>query len=136
MGYDLDMVKIKKKSYDALQKEVPGVDVITAYEQTLYAYLHTDEYDIPEGEEAEYILYESIPVFKGCLEQGIKIVVDKEKYMELMGFLEGELKSKTLLDLVDDSEMLDKTRVFVEAYKSMRDTVIDWENEIVILTDC
>ncbi len=141
MGYDMNLMVFKKRSLERI-KEHTSVDVLDfnitdAYSIYLFTLLHSDDYVIPEGEEARYILSESYRILDDFFkEKGVKvendeaILISKKTYEDLVIWVEEKLKSTTLFDLAwkDEFEIL----TYVTVYQNLKREKIDFDTEFVL----
>lgn len=129
MAYDSDIIAVNKKYFEEIQKENPDYSIDDLYTGYL---LHT----IEEGN-VKWIYSPSKDIFTkyfgDVFESGDVKVIGKNEYNKFYKWIENELKSTTLYDLVDDSYK-DEYYIgtLINTYKRIRDIPINFETELVI----
>lgn len=137
MGYDMEMIVLKKKSLKEAQKIFTDYTFKDMYLNFLFSRLYPDEYRIPKDEKGRYITGTDINIFKDFfkpkLENDEVIIIDEVIYNKMISWLEEKLKSKTLYDCVFDETLnIYELKEIIRVYRQMKEEDIDYETEFVV----
>lgn len=137
MGYDMSLVVLKNKTLNNIRKEFPDYTFSEMYSSFLVYYLYPDDYIIPEDEVGREIVWSNRDIFYNFFEGNLKndeaIIIDENTYIKMFGWLENEMKGKTLYDVaIDESDNLCEIEEMIRAYRQMRKEKIDFESEFVV----
>lgn len=137
MGYDMEMVVLKKKSLEEMKKLLPGCTFKDLYKDFLFTRLYPDLYEFSEDEKGRVITFSSKNIFRDFFEPKLEndeaIIIDEETYNRMLCWLEEKLKSKTLYDYTYD-ENCDylEFETMIRVYKQMKAEKIVYETEFVV----
>lgn len=137
MGYDMKIVVLKKKTLEEAKRMLPDYTFSDIYSNFLFSRLYPDEYEFAEDEEGRIISDACTNIFKGFFDPELKndeaIIIDEDKYYEMIAWLEKELSSKTLLDLVcTDGGNVFMLKEMMDVYKQMKVMRINFSTEFVV----
>ena len=137
MGYDMEIVVLKKKSLEEIQKVLPDYSFREMYTDFLFSRLYQDEYEVPENEEGRWITSTNINIFRDFFDQKLgndeAIIINEDTYNKMVAWLEEKLKSKTLHDLACNEDF-DKNKLeeMIKIYRQMKEEKINYETEFVV----
>ncbi len=137
MGYDMEIVVLKKKTLEEAKRMLPDYTFGDMYSNFLFSRLYPDEYEFPKDEEGRIIVDTYINIFRDFFRPELKndeaIIIDKDVYCKMIVWLEERLKSKTLFDFVcADGGDVCKFKEMMVVYKQMKMASIDFVTEFVV----
>lgn len=137
MGYDMEIVVLKKKTLEEAKRMFPDHIFGDMYSIFLFSRLYPDEYAFPEDEEGRVIVDTNLNIFRDFFEPELKndeaIIVDKDVYCKMIVWLEEKLKSKTLFDFACAEECdACEFREIISVYKKMKSANIDFMTEFIV----
>ena len=138
MGYDMEIVVLKRKTLDRAKAKYPKCSFSDLYTNLLFTRLYSDEYEFPEEEAGRWICSESRAIFKeyfsGSVGNGEVITIEEEEYKRMFDWLKNKLETTTLLDIARTEKEIEDLYPFIRVYREMCDTVVDFETEVVIFS--
>jgi len=137
MGYDMDMVVLKKKTLKQIEELIPKHSFRFLYSEFLFPNLYPEDYEIPEDEIGRFITWSNWNVFRDFfnipLENDAVIIIEENTYKKMCDWLKEKLKSKTLYDLACDEKYDEyETAQLIRIYKQMTKEQIDFETEFIV----
>ena len=137
MGYDMDMVVLKRKSLEEAQKLFPKYTFRDMYSSFLFSRLYPDEYEIPEDEQGRRITWANRNIFRDFFEPKLEndeaVIINEVTYNKMVDWLEKKLKSKTLYDCACNKEYDDyKVAEMIRVYRQMKEEKIDYVTEFIV----
>lgn len=137
MGYDMKIAVLQKKTLEEAKRMFPDCAFSDIYSNFLFSRLYPNEYEFAEDEEGRIISDACTNIFKGFFDPELKndeaIIIDEDKYYEMIAWLEKELSSKTLLDLAcTDGGNVFMFKEMMDVYKQMKSMSINFSTEFVV----
>lgn len=137
MGYDMELVSLKKKKFKEIQGIIDGYTYKDMFTDFLFV-SHNDSGDIAQ-EYGTWILSENRNLFQDLFhENGIKIdcndavIVEPALFEKMKDWLKNKLESIKLIDLIESDVDLYESEILISAYKSMVSAEVDFEHEILV----
>lgn len=136
MGYDADIVVLKKKTLEEIKEKFHNCSFKDIYSCYLFTRMYPDEYYFPKDENAIWIFSPNRDIFNeffdGKFENDEARIIDKETYYKFYHWLEAKLKNTTLYDFTKDEIDERYIDTLINTYKNMRDKPVDFETEFVV----
>lgn len=136
MGYDMQIVVLKRKTLEKARELNRGGSFSCLYNDFLFTRLCPDDYEFPKEEEGRVICSESRDVFKGYFENrpgnGEAVLIEEEEYKKMFEWLKHKLETITLLDLARSEKDAAEVSPLIQVYRDMCDNSIDFETEFVV----
>lgn len=128
MGYEGDIVAVKKEYFKEIQKIYPNYSVHDVYMDYLidenddnFRWIHSPYKDI------------FTDFFGKDFKNGDARIIDKNSYEQFYTWLENKVKNTTLYDYVDDGyEDEEYASTLINAYRNLRNKPINFDDEFVI----
>lgn len=138
MGYDMNLVVLKRSLFDTAKKYNANTDFSTLYHRYLWIYLYPEEYDIPKDAVGRIICSENTRVFDEfsalCIENNEACLVSKELFRQLLIHFEHKLRDTSLLYFVNHPEKATELAACARVFNDLKNADIDFEKEIVVFT--
>lgn len=137
MGYDGQIIVIKKKVIETAKKMFPRCSFSEIYSQYLYTREYPKEYDFPTEEESISVAYFNTNVFQeyfkeNTLENDEARIIDEKTYEEFKNWIEYKVKNTTLFD-VETGQITDsQANNYIRIYHALQNLTIDWNTECVV----
>lgn len=137
MGYNGDIIIVKKKAVEKVKHLLAAYSFSELYENYLYMWEYPEEYGLPEDEKSIGIDVLDENVFdkyfrRKPLENGESRIIPKSIYDDFLKWIEDKIKSTTLYDItigkIDDYTV----HAYINVYKFLKDLTIDWNKEYVV----
>ena len=136
VGYDAEIVALKKKTLEDIKEVFPDYAFRDLYSNYLFTRMHPDVYNFPEDEKAKLISSPCRDLFNkffdGNFENEEARVIDEETYYKFYHWLENKLRNTTLYNLIDSDMDEQYIGSLVDTYKNMRDIPVDFDTEFVV----
>lgn len=137
MGYESEIILVKKKAFEKVKHLMIAYSFSELYENYLYMWEYPEEYGLPEDEKSIGIDVLDENVFdeyfrRKPLENGESRIIPKSIYDDFLKWIEDKIKSTTLYDItigkIDDYTV----HAYINVYKFLKDLTIDWNKEYVV----
>lgn len=140
MGYDMEMVVLKKKSLKEMKKILPDYTFRDMYSSFLFSRLYPDKYEVPEDEEGRWVTWANRNIFYDFFEPKLEndeaVIINEDTYNKMVSWLEEKLKNKTLYDIAinEDNDEYDEYEFgeIIRIYRQMKKEKINYETEFVV----
>ena len=137
MGYNCGIIIVKKKVVEKVKHLMVAYSFSDLYENYLYMWEYPEIYNFPKDEESIGIDVLDENVFdeyfrRKPLENGESRIIPKSIYDDFLKWIEDKIKSTTLYDIaigkIDDYTV----HAYINVYKFLKDSTIDWNKEYVV----
>lgn len=137
MGYDGQIIVIKKKVIETAKKMFSRYSFSDMYSQYLYTREYPKEYDFPNEEESISVAYFNTNVFKeyfkeNTLENDEARIIDEKTYEEFKKWIEYKVKNTTLLDIETGQITDSQANNYIRIYHALQKLNVDWKTECVV----
>lgn len=137
MGYDGQIIVIKKKVIETAKKMFPRYSFPEIYSQYLYTREYSKEYDFPTEEESISVAYFNTNVFKeyfkeNTLENDEARIIDGKTYEEFKKWIEYKVKTTTLFDIETGQITDSQANNYIRIYHALQNLNVDWNTECVV----
>ena len=136
MGYDGGIVIVKKKAVEKVKHLLIAYSFSELYENYLYKWGCPEEYGLLDDEKSIGVDIDK-NIFdeyfrRKPLKNGESRLISKSVYGDFFKWIEDKIKNTTLYDIaigkIDDYTVHD----YINVYKFLKDSIIDWDNEYVV----
>lgn len=137
MGYDGQIIVIKKKVIETAKKMFPRCSFSEMYSQYLYTREYPKEYDFPTEEESISVAYFNTNVFteyfkENTLENDEARIIDQKIYEEFKKWIENKVKNTTLFDIETGQITDNQANNYIRIYHALQNLNINWNTECVV----
>lgn len=137
MGYDGGIIIVKKKAVEKVKHLLVAYSFSELYENYLYMWEHPEIYNFPKDEESIGIDVLDENVFdeyfrRKPLENGESRIISKNIYDDFLKWIEDKIKSTTLYDIAIEKIDDYTVHAYINVYKFLKDSTIDWNKEYVV----
>lgn len=137
MGYDGQIIVIKKKVIETAKKMFPICSFSEIYSQYLYTREYSKEYDFPTEEESISVAYFNTNVFteyfkENTLENDEARIIDQKTYEEFKKWITYKVKNTTLFDIETGQITDSQANNYIRIYHALQKLNVDWKTECVV----
>ena len=137
MGYDGQIIVIKKKVIETAKKMFSRCSFSDMYSQYLYTREYPEVYDFPNEEKTISVAYFNTNVFReyfkeNTLENDEARIIDEKTYEEFKKWIEYKVKNTTLFDIETGQITDSQANNYICIYHALQKLNVDWNTECVV----
>lgn len=137
MGYESEIILVKKKAFEKVKHLMIAYSFSELYENYLYMWEYPEDYTIPKDEESNVMGWFDGNVFENYfkekpLEYNESRIIPKDVYENFKNWIENKVKTVTIHDIATKRINDDLAYAYVYVYRLLEDINIDWDNEYVV----